>query len=154
MHLHQVAKISKALVILRPRDRAVAKKGIEQFFLLAEEPDLLPTLFGHEVRVPRADLAEKQHFNALGPLLIDESELFLHTAGFLVALVIAAPDAVHAEILECVAKHLARGFGNESLPPKRLADPIAQLVFIVLLGKVFAVEADAAEAFCLQNHML
>ena len=68
-----------------------------------------------------------------------------YAAAFLVAVVIAAPDAVHAKILECIAEHLARGFGNESLPPEGLADPIAKLVFIVRFGKVIAVKANTAD---------
>ena len=59
MHLHKLDQVSKALVILRPGDRAVLQEGIEQFLLLTEQFNLLPTLLGHKIRVPRADLAEE-----------------------------------------------------------------------------------------------
>ena len=93
----------------------------------------------------RNDLAEQRHFNALGLALIDKSELFLYATGFLVAVVIAAPNAVHPKILKRIAKHLARGLGNQSLPPKWFSYPITKFVFIVLLSKVIAMKTDAAD---------
>ena len=92
-----------------------------------------------------ADLVHLPHFDSLGFALIDKPQLFLHAAAFLVAVVIAAPDAVHTEILKRIAKHLARGFGNEPLPPIWLSDPIAKLIFIVRFGKVVAMKSDAAD---------
>ncbi len=154
MHLHQLDQVAKAFIVLRLRDRAVLQEGIEQFLLLTEQFNLLPTLLGHKIRVPRADLAEQRHFDALGLSLVDESELFLHAMGLFVAVIIATPDAVHFEILKGIAEHLARGFGNEPLPPIWLANPIAELVFVVSLGKVVAVKTDAADrlAILFQAH--
>ena len=95
-----------------------------------------------------------RHFNALGLALVYKAELFLHATGFFVAVVISTPDAVHAEILECIAKHLARGFGNEPLPPKGFADPITKLVFIVCFSKIVAMKADTTNglAVLFQTH--
>ena len=137
MHLHQLDQVAKAFIVLRLRDRAVLQEGIEQFLLLTEQFNLLPTLLGHKIRVPRADLAEQRHFDALGLSLVDESELFLHAMGLFVAVIIATPDAVHFEILKGIAEHLARGF-----------------VFVVSLGKVVAVKTDAADrlAILFQAH--
>ena len=144
LHLHQIPQISKALVILCLRYRAILQKCIKQILLLPEQPDLLPTLLGHKIRVPRADLAEQQHFDALGLALIDESELFLHATGFVVAVIIATPDAVYFEILKGITEHLAGGFGNEPLPPIWFANPVTKLVFIVRFGEVIAMKANTA----------
>ena len=93
MHFHQVAQVSEALIVLSLGDRAVLQERIEQLLLLTEQIDLLPTLLGHEIGGPCADLAEQRHFDALGLTLINKSQLFLHAAAFLVAVVITAPDA-------------------------------------------------------------
>ena len=89
----------------------------------------------------------------LGRGIVGKAQLFLHPAGFFVAVVVTAPDAVHFEILKGVAEHLARGFGNESLTPERLADPITKLVFIVTLGKILGVH-DALHIPQDRNHLI
>jgi hypothetical protein len=75
--------------------------------------------------------------------MIDKAQLFLNATALDIAIVITTPYAPHTEILEGVAKHLARSFRYQPLTPKGLAYPIAKLVFVIKLGKVIAVKADA-----------
>ena len=53
------------------------------------------------------------------------------------------------KILKGIEKHIERGFRNESSSPKRFTNPIAKLVFIVLLCKVVSVKSNAADWFAI-----
>ena len=90
----------------------------------------LPVLFCQKHRVPCADFSQQSHLNPLGGVMIGKAQLLLHTSALDVSIVISAPNALHAKLLEGVAKHLARGFGNESPPPEGLPDPIPKLKVI------------------------
>ena len=75
----------------------------------------------------------------------NKSKLFLNAAAFLVAILITAPNATHSEILKGITQKLTRCFGNQALTPKRFANPVAKLVFVIPFGKVVPMQANTAD---------
>ena len=71
----------------------------------------------------------------------------ISSAALCISIVIAAPNTRHMEILERMTKQFLCGFGNQSLSPERFSQPIAKLIFVVLLSKVIAVQSDTADRF-------
>ena len=64
-------------------------------------------------------------------VMVYEPVFLLCTTRFFIAVVITAPNGRKMQILEGVTKYFAYGFGNQSLSPVGLTNPITNLAFSV-----------------------
>ncbi len=107
--------------------------------------DLFPGFKSHQHHMARTNLIHQIHFDSLCGVMIDKPELFLHTAAFHIAVIVAAPDTLHTEIQKGVTEHFTGSLGNESLSPKWFTYPVSKLVFVGKFRKIGTVKSNTAD---------
>lgn len=114
LHIHQLAQIAKAFVVLRLGDGLFLQKGIQGFLLIPEQSDLLLTFLRHQVGMSRPGFVHQRYLQVFGGVLIYKSQLFLDTLGFFVSFVAAAPNAAHTQVRKGILQQCTGGFRNQS----------------------------------------
>ena len=74
---------------------------------------------------------EQWHGNIFTSMMINKSNLFLHSFRLLIAIIIATPYGTHSKILKPVAQNLSDSFRYITSAPERLSQPIAQLTLVI-----------------------
>ena len=85
-----------------------------------------PFLLRHPHEMFRANIAKRRRL-AFFRMMKTETAFLHHTPGFLVAVIIPAPDGGHFQILKTPFQQTTHGFRYQSLPPIRHTYPIAYL---------------------------
>ena len=86
-----------------------------------------PAVAAEHVDVGARRVAEARPGQRLDDAVGDEAELLLHAPALPVALVVARPDRVEAQVGEGVLEQGRSRLGHDALPPEGPADPVAQL---------------------------
>ena len=63
--------------------------------------------------------------------MVHETDLFLHSFGFLISLIISAPYGVHPKFFESMAQNFLCGLRHVPFSPKWLSQPIAQFTLVL-----------------------